>query len=349
MTNYSVNSIIICCSGNIITGGVNSLHNLCKALTQCHHKAYIYYINPDETILSNFQITSYQVNRIEHINDSPDTMVIVPETMIPFVLKFEKARKVVYWLGLSYFFKNPTWHFPFNLKLIRKLISCRSYDGYSSGHIETAKRRLNEFAKSHLKLWDGKIIHISNSHFVGNYCRQKGSPQTYVLHNPIRQEFYTHQPNFNNREKLILFGPRTPQSIIRRLKTHLSEFKIIRLRKIPFSQVFELMSKAVIFAEFGNYSGRDRMPREAAMLGCNIFMNTRGAAAFEDDYNISREYTIADSPDNISFILEQLTQCALNYQEHRVNFDNFRNQLINENQNFISNTEKIFNQIRSNG
>ncbi len=345
MINSTVKSIIICCPGNVITGGVNSLHNLCKALTANHYNAYMYYVDADETVLNDFQITSYQVNRIHYLNDSHDTLVVVPETMISLILQLQKAQKVVYWLGLTYYFKNPTWRFPFNLKLIRKLIACRSYDGYSSGSLEITKRRLNEFAKSHLNLWNGNVIHISNSHFVGNYCRQKGSPHTYVLHNPIRQEFYTHQLNFKNREKLILFGPKTPQKIIRRLKKHLPEFSIIRLKKIPFNRVVELMSKAVIFAEFGNYSGRDRMPREAAMLGCNIFMNTRGTAAFEDDYNIPREYTIADSPDNILIILQQLTNCALNYKDHIVNFGDFRNQLIEENKNFTSNTLNIFQEI----
>ncbi len=345
MINSTVKYIIICCPGNVITGGVNSLHNLCKALTANHYNAYMYYVDADETVLNDYQITSYQVNRIDHLSDSHDTLVVVPETMISLILQLQKAQKVVYWLGLTYYFKNPTWRFPFNLKPIRKLIACRSYDGYSSGSLEITKRKLNEFAKSHLNLWDGDVIHISNSHFVANYCRQKWSPHTYVLHNPIRQEFYTHKPNFKEREKLILFGPKTPQRIIRRLKKHLPEFTILRIKKIPFDRVVELMSKAVIFAEFGNYSGRDRMPREAAMLGCNIFMNTRGTAAFEDDYNIPREYTIADSPDNILNILQQLTNCALNYKDHIVNFGDFRNQLIEENKNFTSNTLNIFQEI----
>ena len=349
MTNHTVKTIIICCPGNALTGGINSLHNLCKALTENNYNAYMYYVNANETILNDYQITSYQVNRIHQINDSADTLVVVPETMVPLVLQLQNAKKVVYWLGLNYFFKKPTWRFPFNLKLIRKLISCRSCDGYSSGYFETAKRRLNDFSKSHLNMWNGDIIHLSNSHFVANYCRKKGSPYTYVLHNPIRQEFYAHQPNFKNREKIILFGPRTPKYIIRRMRKHLPEFSIIRVRKIPFEQVTELMSKAVIFAEFGNYSGRDRMPREAAMLGCNIFMNTRGTAAFEEDYNIPREYTIPDSPGNIKHILQQLTNCALNYQEHIVNFEEFRNQLSEEKKNFTNNTKEIFNQIITDG
>ncbi len=349
MINQTVKTIVICCPGNALTGGVNSLHNLCKALMASGFNAYMYYVNADETKLKNYQITSYKINRIYHLNDSSDTLVVVPETMVTLALQLKKAKKVVYWLALNYFFKKPTWRFPFSLKLFRKLISCRSYDGYSSGILETTKRRLNEFSKSHLDMWNGDVIHLSNSNFVANYCRKKGSPHTYVLHNPIREEFYNHQPNFNNREKLILFGPKTPKFIIWRMRKYLPEFSIVRIRKTPFEQVVELMSKAVVFAEFGNSPGRDRMPREAVMMGCNIFMNTRGAAAFEDDFNIPRKYTIPDSPGNIKYILQQLTNCALNYHDHIGDFDNFRNQLREEKRDFISNAKETFNKIIKNG
>ncbi len=345
MINQTDKTIIICCPGNALTGGVNSLHNLCRALTTSGFNAYMYYINADETKLKNHQITSYQVNRTYHLNDSSDTLVVVPETMVTLALQLQKAQKVVYWLALNYFFKKPTWRFPFNLKLIRKLISCRSYDGYSSGIIETTKRRLNEFSKSHLDMWNGDVIHITNSHFAANYCRKKGSTHTYVLHNPIREEFCSYQPDFKNREKLILFGPKTPKYIIWRMRKHLPKFSIVRIRKTPFEQVVELMSKAVIFAEFGNSPGRDRMPREAVMSGCIIFMNTRGAAAFKDDFNIPREYTIPDSPGNTKYILQQITNRALNYQDYIGDFDEFRNQLREEKKNFIGNTKEIFNKI----
>lgn len=345
MTKTKIDTIIICSAGDVITGGVNSLHNLCKSLQQNGFNAVMYYFNPDETILNNHQITSYEVPRIYELHDQPNNLIVVPETLVSYLLQFKQAKKMVYWLGLNYFFKNPDWRFPFNIKLFRKLISCRSYAGYSSGLWEESKRKLNEFAKSHFDMWNDEVIHLSNSYFVADYCQRKGSQNSFVLHNPIRQEFYDHQPNFSEREKLILFGPKTPQRIINKLKKRLPDFSIIRLKKLPLKKVHDLMSKAVIFAEFGNYSGRDRMPREAVMLGCNIFMNTRGTAAFENDFKIPRKYTIADSPENIPYILEQLTECAVNYNEYKSDFDEFREQLKLEQQNFISNTQKVFQQI----
>jgi hypothetical protein len=340
-------TIIICCPGNVISGGVNSLHNLCRSLRLGGFNAAMYYLTPDEKVLANIQITSYSVERVASLTDDENTLVIVPETMVQLLMGLKKAHKMVYWLGLNYFFKNPTWRFPFNIKLCRKLISCRSYSGYSAGAFENLKRRLNEYAKSHLNIWGDDVVHLTNSYFVANYCQQKGSPNTYVLLNPIRDEFYEVTPS-PNRDKLILFGPKTPKRIINKLRRELPAFKIVRLKGLPITEVHQLMSKAMVFAEFGNYSGRDRMPREAAMLGCCVYMNTRGSAAFSEDYDIAAHYKIADTPNNTSIIVDRIKQTVFDYDTHVKQFETFKEQLRKEKIGFARETERVFTAILKN-
>jgi hypothetical protein len=345
--NNQLLTITICCPGNVISGGVNSLHNLCRSLIDNNYNASMYYVNPNEATLKHPQIATYNAPRTLQLTDSANTLVIVPETMVPLITSLRHAKKMVYWLGLNYFFKNPTWRFPFNIKLIRKLISCRSYTGFSSGNIENVKRRLNEYAKSHLNIWNSSIIHLSNSHFVADYCRRKGASNVFVLHNPIRDEFYNHTPTAQ-REKIILFGPKTPNRILKKTRKKLSDFQIIRLKKMPLTEVFELMSKAMIFAEFGNYSGRDRMPREAAMLGCIVFMNTRGSAAFSEDYDIPAYFRIADSKSNHNLIVDRIGYCTQNYKNQLEKIEPFIKQLINERTNFDKRTKDILSYIIKN-
>jgi hypothetical protein len=347
MEKIGAKSIIICCPGNVISGGVNSLHNLCKALNKCGFDAKMFYVEPDDLVLQNHQITSYSVKRQYQIEDRTDILIVVPETMVQFLFQFKKSQKMVYWLGLNYFFKNPSWRFPFNIKLLRKLISCRSYTGFSSGIVENAKRKLNEFAKSHLDIWNGEVIHLSNSYFVADYCKRKGAPNSYVLHNPIREEFYKNECIIN-REKIILFGPKTPKKIIYNLKRELPDFQIHRLIKMPITKVHDLMSKAMVFAEFGNYSGRDRMPREAAMLGCIVFMNTRGSAVFTEDYDIPDFYKIADTYQNTNLIVNRIKQSVNQFDSHIVDFVAFKDQLITERKEFFNQTKAIFNTIFQN-
>lgn len=337
--------IIIFCPGDIISGGVNSLHNLCSLLVRNGFNATMYYFNAKPDIINSHQIISYNVNRYDGKIDEPDQIIIVPETMIEILTTFSKAKKIIYWLALKYYFKNPPWRPPFHIKPVRKLISCRSYYGYSGGILESAKRKLNEFSKSKFNIWTEDYIHISNSHFVANYCMHRGAKKSFVLLNPIRNEFYNKEANLNSRTETILFGPKTPKLLVLFARIFLKEFKIIQLRHIPFKKVYKLMSKSLVFAEFGNNPGRDRMPREAAMLGCIVFMNTRGSNALKEDYNIDNQYKIIDKLINYPHIIKEIRKAAQNYKIQISDFDQFRKQLKNEKANFDNEVKSVFSKL----
>jgi len=332
--------IIICSPGDVlISGGVNSLHNLCKALVENGYNASMYYLNPKQEVINSEYYLSYNVTRSNVINDDSETLLIVPETLVPYLFYYKNAGKMVYWLGLSLFMKTPTWKSPFHIKLFRKLIKCRSYFGYSTGSIEEYKRKLNEYAKSHLPIWNGDVLHACNSDFVAGYCRNKGI-EAFVLHNPVRDEFYDDTTLLAKREKIILLGPKTSRSLINKLKKTCHGFSIVKIKKMPSQKVFELMSKAMIFVEIGNFSGRDRMPREAALRGCIVITNTRGSASNQTDYNFNKSYKIEES--DITSIVRKVSECINDYESHFANQLSFREQLINERNQFYLNTDKVF-------
>jgi len=340
-----MNKIIILCPGDVISGGVNSLHNLCASLVRNGFIAAMYYFNAKPEILNSYQIKSYNVNRFNGKIDEPDQIIIVPETMIEILTTFSKAKKIIYWLALNYYFKNPPWRSPFHLKAFRKLISCRSYYGYSGELLEKGKRKLNEFSKSKFNIWTDDFIHISNSNFVANYCRHKGANETFVLFNPIRDEFYLKKNDINLRKNIILFGPKTHKLLVFFARVFLKGYRIIQLRHIPFQKVYQLMSESLIFAEFGNNPGRDRMPREATMLGCIVFMNTRGSSALKEDYNIYNHYKIVDKLLNYPVIIKRIKKAAKNYKTQISDFNQFREQLKNEKVIFDREVKNIFSKL----
>ncbi|MEN8119610.1 MAG: hypothetical protein ABFS35_04660 [Bacteroidota bacterium] len=343
-----MDKIIILCPGDVISGGVNSLHNLCASLTRNGFNAAMYYFNAKPEIINSHQITSYNVNSHDGKLDEPGHIIFVSESMTERVASFSKAIKVVYWLGIKFYFKSPLWKPPFNKKIFRRLIKCRSYYGYSSGLIESAKRKLNEFAKSEIDIWTDDFIHISNSHYVANYCLHKGAKNVHVLHNPIRDEFYEKDFGLKKRTKTILFGPKTPKLLVFFLRLFLKDYKIIQLRHLPFEQVVKLMSESVVFAEFGSNHGRDRMPREAAMLGCIVFMNTRGSSALNKDYKIDDQYKIIDKLINYPRIIKEIKKAAKNYENQISDFGQFRDQLKNERANFDWEVNNVFQRITDN-
>ena len=207
---------------------------------------------------------------------------------------------------------------------------------------------MNEYAKKDLAIWGDDFTHISNSYYVANYCINKGAKSTYIIHNPIRDEFYEKSFDIDEKSPIILLGTKTPKLLVFLLRLFLINYKVIQLRNMPFAQIIKLMSKSVVYADFGSNHGRDRMPREAAMLGCIVFTNTRGSFALKEDYSINKEYKIIDKPANFFAIVRSIKKAARNYEAQTLDFEPFREQLRNEKMNFDSNIKKVFDKLLRN-
>jgi hypothetical protein len=114
---------------------------------------------------------------------------------------------------------------------------------------------------------------------------------------------------------------------------------------MPFEKVLELMSESLVYADFGSNHGRDRMPREAAMHGCIVFVNMRGSFALKEDYDIKKEYKIVDKLINYPLIIKKIRKAAQNYEVQIEDFKEFRKQLKDERINFDSNVKKVFDKL----
>lgn len=337
--------IIIFCPANIITGGVNSLHNLCASLNKNGFNAKMFYVDRNEKIVENPLIKSYNVEEYNGVLDTESQIIIVPETMTYRLSEFKNAIKVVYWLSLKYYFKNPVWKSPFDIKLLRKLISCSSYYGYSKSFFETFKRTLNEYAKGKLNIWSNDFIHLSNSFHVAEYCKSKGAQNTFVIQNPVRDEIYKKEIIPGKRKNIILVGYRTSKFLIFLLKIYLRKYNIIRLKNIPYNELVDLMTESKLFIELGVNPGRDRMPREAGLLGCAVIVGKRDSYTNRQDYNIENQYIVPARFMNFLKIMKLSKEITSNYDFHITKFKNYKEQLINEKQNFDKNVTSVFSEI----
>ncbi len=336
--------IIVMCPGNVISGGVNSLLNLCGSLNKNGFSAKIYFYDIDNDIINSHIVQSYNVEQYRGELDLENNIVVAPETQTTRIKNLKKATKVVYWLGLLYYYKNPEWKFPFNYKIMRKLIACHSYAGYSNGAFELAKRRLNEYAKSKINIWTADYIHLSNSYFVTEYCKNKGAKHAYTIQNPVHDEFYDKDIN-PKREKYILLGQRSSHLFMWLLRIVFKDYKIFKLKRMSHAEVMKYLSKSTVFVELGINHGRDRLPREAALLGNVVFMNRRGSSSNKADYNLDKYYILKNNILNYFQIIKKIKNTLDNYQTHFEKQSEFRQQLIKEKNDFNNNVKKVFKQL----
>ncbi len=106
------------------------------------------------------------------------------------------------------------------------------------------------------------------------------------------------------------------------------------------AQLKELMLKSKLYIDFGYHPGKDRIPREAAILGCCIITNKRGSAKFSKDMPINEEFKFNEN--NFSAISEKIEECFNNYILNLDKFERYRQEIRLQEFEFVKQLEVLF-------
>jgi hypothetical protein len=87
-------------------------------------------------------------------------------------------------------------------------------------------------------------------------------------------------------------------------------------------RVTKILRRARYYLDVGWHPGRDRMPREAAMLGCVVLCGRQGSAGFPDDMPLADELRIHDAQP--SSLASCIAQCEQNPERVTVAMDRYR-------------------------
>jgi len=97
-----------------------------------------------------------------------------------------------------------------------------------------------------------------------------------------------------------------------------------------------------LFVDFGSHPGKDRMPREAAILGCCIITGRRGAAANPLDIPIPDRYKFKDSRLLIPRIVRAIRRVVAEYDVRTEDFTSYRSAIRGERREFMLQVQEIF-------
>ncbi|MFN8255265.1 MAG: hypothetical protein U0W24_06220 [Bacteroidales bacterium] len=330
-------------TGDVLSGGVSSLHHLCKALIDNGFNSEMYYVRANEDLIQQKFQPRFKVPRCNEIVDNENNVIIVPE-ILPFIFEdYPKSARIVYWLSLQFFFRNGfAYQWPMNIKLVRKLFYLKDFNALKPGLIGTFKQKILFKAVSGSNAWNPEIIHLTNSFYTATFCKRMGVEKVNIIYNPILEEIFS----VPKREKKnqILVGAKTSKLLIFLLKKYCSGFRIIVLKGLPLSRVYELMAESLIFAEFG-ISNRDRTPREAAILGCIVFTSNSGSAFYNEDVPIPAFYKINQHVFNFIKIVRRILHSATNYEIMKHDFEPYRKLITDEANTFTLRVGNLFLEI----
>jgi hypothetical protein len=345
--------IYVAAPAGVATGGPELLHQLVYHLrNDLGHDAYMYYYPSTSKNPVHPAYRDYNNPFVCQIADEPQNILIVPEVVsgVQLLSRYKKLQKVIWWLSVNNFLisaisANKLSRFTL-VRVLNKVASSLGR-GLEWDAREAILTKLLPNKSAILKLF--KIyniyqanLHMCQSYYAMDFLTSMSIKNKVYLSDYINKEFL--KQNFNPKEKadIVAFNPKKGRMFTKQIMTAGQGIDFVPIEKMSRTEVIDLLRKAKVYIDFGDHPGKDRIPREAAILGCCVIVGKRGSAANERDMPIPSKYKFEVTKANIPAIIKAILFCLENYEKAYREFDEYRMIIKKEPERFFQDLGKIF-------
>lgn len=343
--------IFVAVAANAATGGPELLHQLVYSLRVMHIDAYMFYVPADHPQPIHQAYQTYSNPFVRKIEDTETNIIIAPEIygIIKGFDQLKKIQKVIWWLSVDNFFvsrsleKFPDQILINSIKILNKVI------GYPKFDIHKLVMRANKnFNRRQDKYLASTEVHFVQSFYAKETLLKIGIPQNQIhyLSDYLNEDFLNTGVKQGEKEDIIVYNPAKGYQFTREIIKQMPDYKFIPITKMNRLQVKKLLLKAKVYIDFGNHPGKDRMPREAAILGCCVITGLRGSANNDFDISIQNDYKFEDRKSSIPEIVDAIKRCIENYNTQIINFKNYRIEILSGKDKFLSDLNEMLNKSR---
>lgn len=298
------------------TGGVELAHQMCAELNRnrpgCAKMAY-YSLRDLKEMFGGFPMDvpapavydKYHTNHAISLAqmDHPENVIIFPEANTFLKMLFKSARTVVWWMSVDGYLSGFEDENETNIESLGEQIDLHLYQSY--------------YAKDFLD------YHIPQAKkmFVGDYINE--------VYDLPEEEIVGRE-----RKNRILYNPKKGMEVICELQKMITDVEWTPIEHMSRDQIMELMLSSKIYVDFGPHPGRDRIPREAASMGCVVITNRRGSAAYEEDVPIMDAYKFEDPLEAAAAFAGLVRRVFDDFDAHQEKFRTYRDRIRMERQQF---------------
>ncbi|QIA08249.1 hypothetical protein [Draconibacterium halophilum] len=314
--------IYIACKPQAATGGPELLHQLVAKLNQSGLNARMFYLKKmDDPIHSNYK--KYVNEYVFEIEDHSDNVLIVPETRTFELNKYKSIQKIIWWQSVDNYYASRN---RFKNRLLAALGLRKAFN------VENPKD--NIAITDHLVQSKYAELHL-NKYGIGNWN---------YLTDYIREDFITksNKLSITEKENIVLYNPRKGKKFTQKIIDTHPEIKWVPLKNLTPAEVADRIASAKVYIDFGNHPGRDRFPREAAVLYNCVITGRRGAAKNGIDIPIDNEFKFEDDVQLIKQIGNKIKECIENYEVKVKQFESYRTLIKNQEENFEEEIRAFF-------
>lgn len=251
----------------VVTGGPEATHQLSDALIEQGFDARMVYFQWDdlkEGVPGEFpeyagfapEYARYKVKLARSIPDEEGSVVVLPETAAHLAPAWRNAKVLVWWLSVDNAFA-------------------------SLAHVNLNYLRAPN------------VFHASQSRYAEKFVEALQFNSLGMLSDyTVDLTEYADPMPMAERPKVVAFNARSDKVIadlpaigeeIARLDPEIKCIAVVNMSRPEIAAVF---AAARVYVDLGNFPGKDRLPREAASMGCAVVIGAAGAGAAlvtEDD------------------------------------------------------------------
>ena len=306
--------ILHICPANFATGGTESIHQLVRELNKIDNvHARILYVHWDGKDIP--QPREYFHYGCEYVVSLPKDFkgcVIFPEVYGNWAVnpEYDDCIVAMNWAGVDVY----DWNVPENERGI------------------------------YLQRKD--MIHIARSKYAVDYLTKKGLKNIEVACT-VADVFFKDFEEIERGNTVLYNGVQfklTPfQKMVMTIAKEDYNIQFAPLTRYTREQMINLFRRSKLYIDFGEFSGRERIPREAVLCGCCVLTSRLGCAGYYEDVAIQDEYKF--NADEVWRAVDKIQYVLQNYNECKSDFDCYRESLKHDREVYPSQVKELVNEI----
>jgi len=172
-----------------------------------------------------------------------------------------------------------------------------------------------------------EITHFYQSEYANHFLSNNNVTNKFPLHDYIDGVIYDNYP----KEKIICYNPAKGREASDFIIKNCPDIQFLPLVNMTKDDIISSLKKSMIYMDFGHHPGRDRIPREAAILNNIVLTSKIGSANFYEDISIPDKFKYESLNKSIR---EDIINIFDNYNEIINDFTEYR-QKISEQKNIM--------------
>lgn len=183
---------------------------------------------------------------------------------------------------------------------------------------------------------NSSITHFYQSYYALDFLLKNGAEKCLPLFEYISPKYINSGYDIKDKQNIVCYNPIKGIEItnqIIRLNPDINFRPIINMNE---NQIIELLKISKVYIDFGHHPGRDRIPRESAILGNCVITNKKGASNFYGDIPIETKFnTVEGIGDVIRFCFNNFESSINNYSLYRESIKNQKEQFDNQSKQYF--------------